>query len=159
MSILDFIFKLFMGQAPKAFDPAEIGQQILAEIKKMLQSLIVLTVLSVVFCILTAHFITRTLDLLDKGNFYFSHSILLLLALMVIDLFAIAYVLKKATQEENQQTSRNNQRISSNESTTSPLEGAIAALIIDFVKQREVAREVEREVLKQTSKTTEPPPT
>lgn len=142
MAFIDLLIKIFMGQTQKNFDPAEIGQQILKQIKKMLQSLIILAVASVIFCMLVGHLISRSLDLLDSGGFIFSNSIILLLVLSVVDLIVIAYVLKKTIEEDEKENSKANQTPQA--SGPSPLEGAIAALIIDFVKQREHSRELEK---------------
>lgn len=145
MILFDLIFNLFFSsflkQTQKNFDPVEIGRQILTQVKKMLQSLIILMVGSIIFCMLIGHLITRTLDLLDQGGFYFSNSIILLLVLMVIDLAIIIYVLNKTIKEDENETAKNQQ--DQIPQGASPIESAIAALIIDFVKQRQETREKE----------------
>lgn len=137
MMLVELFMNFFLKQTQKNFDPVEIGKQILIQVKKLLQSLIILLVASVIFCMLVGHLITRTLDLLDNGGFYFSNSVILLLILTVIDLIVIVYVLKKTTKEDQDQEKETPQPP---RSSFSPIEGAIAALIIDFVKQREVNR-------------------
>lgn len=143
MIFFEMLFNLFLRQTQKSFDPAEISRQILTQVKKMLQSLIILLVGSVIFCMLIGHLITRTLDLLDQGGFHFSNSIILLLVLVIIDLAIIVYVLNKTIKEDQAEAAREIPQASS--SASSPIESAIAALIIDFVRQREVSREESRE--------------
>lgn len=143
MNLIELFINFFLKQSQKAFDPAEIGRQILLQIKKILQSLIILLVGSVIFCMLIGHLIARTLDLLDKGEFYFSNSVILLLVLTLIDLAVIIYVLKKTMKEAPEEAPKQDQSSSGN--TISPIEGAVAALIIDFIKQREVSRKADLE--------------
>ena len=107
----------------------------------MLQSLIILMVGSIIFCMLIGHLITRTLDLLDQGGFYFSNSIIFLLVLMVIDLGIIIFVLNKTVKEDENEMAKQQQE--SAPKGASPIESAIAALIIDFVRQRQENREKE----------------
>lgn len=145
MILFDLIFNLFFNsffkQTQKNFDPVEIGRQILTQVKKMLQSLIILMVGSIIFCMLIGHLITRTLDLLDQGGFYFSNSIIFLLILMIIDLGIIIFVLNKTIKEDENEMAKQQQE--SAPKGTSPIESAIAALIIDFVRQRQENREKE----------------
>ncbi len=138
MMLMELIINFFLKQTQKAFDPAEFGKQILVQVKKMLQSIIILLVASVIFCMLVGHLITRTLDLLDNGGFIFSNSVILLLILTFIDLAIIIFVLKKTTQDDPEDIPKEAPPQSGYK--ISPIEGAIAALIIDFVKQREVNR-------------------
>jgi F0F1-type ATP synthase assembly protein I len=118
-------------------NPAEISKQILSQLKKTLKSLIILFICSVIFCLLMGYLIDRTLTQMDAGPFALTNSIIFLLILITINLAVIVWSLKKASAKE-EVMSRDVQPIV--KSTDSPLETAIAALILNFIKEREESR-------------------
>lgn len=130
---------LLTGQSQGMINPAEIGNQILLQLKKILKSLIILFIGSVLFCLFTGYLIDRTLSLLDEGSFRFTNSIILLLVLITVNLVVIVMALKKATAKEIPSVKETALQVNP-APTTSPLEAAIAALIFDFIKEREKSR-------------------
>lgn len=138
MNYLELLIKLF-GQNSMSMNPVDIGQQIIAQLKKILMSLIILFICCVVFCLLMGYLVDRILTLMDQGTFYFSNSIIFLLILIVINIGTIVWALRKASaKEENSSKEKNQELIPMN----SPLESAVAALIFDFIKERETKREM-----------------
>ncbi len=142
MNLLDIILKIFMGHNQSSMNPSEIGNQILLQLKKILKSLIILFIGSVLFCLLMSYLIERILFLMDQGNLHFSNSIIFLLALISLNLITIAWALKIATAKDGSSKESTQQPAVP---TTSPIETAVAALIFDFIKDQERKREHQNE--------------
>lgn len=138
MNLLELFMKLFLGQgqASTMINPAEIGNQILGQLKKILKSLMILTICVVIFCLLMGYLIDRVLTQMDLGAFQFTNSIIFLLVLIGINLVVMAASLKKAEAKEEVEK----ERLPAPTRMESPLETAIAALIFDYVKERETKR-------------------
>lgn len=132
-----------MNQNQSRMNPSEIGHQILFQITKILKSLIILFIGSVLFCLLMSYLIERILLLMDEGNLHFSNSIIFLIVLIFLNLLTIAWALKIATAKESM-NNRDNSQVQQPPST-SPIETAVAALIFDFIKDQEKKRETKNE--------------
>lgn len=143
MNFLDIFLKIFMNQNQSRMNPSEIGHQILFQITKILKSLIILFIGSVLFCLLMSYLIERILLLMDEGNLHFSNSIIFLIVLIFLNLLTIAWALKIATAKESM-NNRDNSQVQQPPST-SPIETAVAALIFDFIKDQEKKRETKNE--------------
>lgn len=135
MVLLDIILGLIMGKKKSSFSPEVIVDQVFEGLKKILQSLIVLLICSVLFCVLLGYLIDRTLTLLDTQNLHFSNSIILLLVLIIIDTAVIMWSLKKFNDKPHVHKEESRAK-----SANSPIESAVAALIFDYVKEREAKR-------------------
>ena len=138
MNLLELFIKMFLGQgqASTMINPAEVGNQILGQLKKILKSLMILTICVVIFCLLMGYLIDRVLTQMDSGAFQFTNSIIFLLILILINVIVMAASLKKAEAKEEVEK----ERLPVAARTESPLETAIAALIFDYVKERETKR-------------------
>lgn len=139
MNLIDLIIKFFSGPHMAA-NTAEFAAQILSQVKTILKSLIILMIGSILFCLIMGYLIDRVLTQMDLGLFTLSSSIIFLLILLVIDIIIIVWSLKQISASE----------VSKKEPATtnkddSPLEMALAALILSYVKERE-------EKMSQTSK-------
>ena len=141
MNIADFLMKIFLGASGGngggMANPVEISKQILAQLKSVLKSLIVVLICSVVFCLLMGYLIDRTLTQLDAGAFEITNSIIFLVVLIVIDLIVMILSLKKASAKDEAPV-KEIQPVP--RSSDSPIETAIAALILTFIKERETAK-------------------
>lgn len=130
------ILSFFMGRKDSSFSPEAIIDQVFNSFKKILQSLIILIICSILFCILAGNLINRSLDLMDNQNLHFSNSIILLLVLLVVDTLVIVWSLRKVVDKPQSQQAQKQ----STSASSSPIESAVAALIFDFVKERESKR-------------------
>jgi F0F1-type ATP synthase assembly protein I len=139
MNITDLLLKIVLGASGgnSMPNPVEISKQILSQVKKILKSLIILFICSVIFCLLMGYLVDRILNQMDLGSFVFTNSIVFLLVLIAINLVIIAWSLKKASAKEE---SAPRPEYNDMRSSDSPIETAIAALILDFIKERESAR-------------------
>lgn len=137
MVLLDMIFGLFTGNRQSSFSPEALVDQFFNSLKKILQSLIILIICSVLLCVLLGYLIDRCLTLLDAQNFHLSNSIIFLLVFIVLDLGMIFWSLRKVIDKPAEAPKK--------EAAPSGghVEAAIAALIFDFVKEREARREEE----------------
>jgi len=142
MNIADLLIKVFLGasggNSSGMASPVEISKQILAQLKSVLKSLIVVLICSVVFCLLMGYLIDRTLTQLDAGAFEITNSIVFLLVLIAIDLVVMIMSLKKAAAKDETSVKEVQPVVRNSDS---PIETAIAALILNFIKEREVAKE------------------
>lgn len=139
MVLLDMIFGLFTGNRQSSFSPEALVDQFFNSLKKILQSLIILIICSILLCVLMGYLIDRCLSLLDAQNFHFSNSIIFLLILIVIDFGMIFWSLRKVIDKPEEPQKKE----SNTASSTGHVEAAIAALIFDFVKEREANRNLE----------------
>jgi|GEM_PF-2786978 len=139
MNYIEMIMKLLVSHGQQVFDPKEIGHQILSVLRKILKSLIILLIGSVIFCLLMGYLIDRLLGQLDQGSFALTPSISLLIVLIVMDAFILRSALRKVVEDKESEVE------TQTSSTTSPVEMALAALILDFVKERENNREAKNE--------------
>lgn len=135
MFIFDIILGLLMGKKKSSFSPEAIVEQFFIGFKKILQSLVILLICSVLLCVLLGYLIDRTLNLLDGQNLHFSNSIILLIVLIMIDLFMIYWSFQKLNDKPQIISHETPVRASG-----SPIESALAALIFDFVRERETKR-------------------
>ena len=142
MNFAEILLKMFLsassGNSGGMVSPVEISKQILAQLKSVLKSLIVVMICSVVFCLLMGYLIDRTLTQLDAGAFEITNSIVFLLVLIGIDLIVMIVSLKKAAAKDEAPVKEVQPAPRSSES---PIETAVAALILNFIKEREQARE------------------
>lgn len=136
MFLLDIILKLLMGKKKSSYSPEVMVEQLIMGLKKILRSLIILLICSVFFCILLGYLVDRTLSLLDSGNLHFSNSIIFLMMLLFIDLAVIIWSLQKINERPTTLVKEERSR----STPSSPLESAVAALIFDFVREREEKR-------------------
>lgn len=136
MFLLDVVLGLLMGKKKSTFSPEAIVDQFFIGLKKILQSLIILLICSVLLCILLGYLIDRTLNLLDNQNLHLSNSIILLIVLIVVDLALIFWSLQKINEKPQTQVKEETRPKTSG----SPIESAVAALIFDYVKERESKR-------------------
>lgn len=137
MNIVDFLFKIIlgaMGPGSAVSSAAEISNHIFDQLKKVLKSLIVLFICSVIFCLLMGYLIDRVLTQIDSDVFVFTNSIIFLLVLIIVNLIAMAWALKKASRKDEPVLKEVEKKLSSE---VSPLETAVAALILSFIKDRE----------------------
>ena len=139
MFLLDILFGLLMGKKKSSFSPEAIVDQFFIGLKKILRSLIILLICSVLLCILLGYLIDRTLNLLDNQNLHLSNSIILLIVLIIVDLALIFWSLQKINDKPQHQP----QTDARPKSSGSPIESAVAALIFDYVKERESKRDEE----------------
>lgn len=136
MNIAD-VLKLLLGAigGNGIASPVEISKQILAQFKKALKSLIILFIGTVSFCILIGYLIDRALTQLDAGSFVITNSIIFLLSLLAINLLVIFWALNKASSKDDTSIHEIKTEV---RRTDSAMETAIAALILNFIKEREV---------------------
>jgi len=140
MNIMELLLKFLMGAGGGVNmpNPVEISKQILFQIKKILKSLIILFICAVIFCLLLGYLIDRTLTQMDAGSVEFTNSIIFLIVLIVINLIVMAWALKKASEKDEAPVKEPRAEIPN---PASPLETAVAALILNFIKERELTRE------------------
>ncbi len=85
------------------------------------------------------YLIDRCLSLLDAQDFHLSNSIIFLLVLIVVDFGMIFWSLRKVIDKPEELQKKEVSQASS----TGHVEAALAALIFDFVKEREENRNQE----------------
>lgn len=132
MNFADLLLKLIGGNSLGG-NPAEFANQILSQVKKILKSLIILLIGSVLFCLIMGYLIDRVLTQMDLGSFELTSSIIFLIVLLCIDLAVIIWSLKKISDTEEVKKEMAVQAPQQD----SVLETAIAALILSFVNDRQ----------------------
>ena len=132
MNFADLLLKLIGGNSLGG-NPAEFANQILNQVKKILKSLIILLIGSVLFCLIMGYLIDRVLTQMDLGSFELTSSIIFLIVLLCIDLAVILWSLKKISDSEEVKKEMTVQA----HQQDSVLETAIAALILSFVNDRQ----------------------
>jgi high-affinity Fe2+/Pb2+ permease len=131
MNIADLLLKLIGGNSLGG-NPAEFANQILGQIKKILRSLIILLIGSVLFCLIMGYLIDRVLTQMDLGAFSLTSSIVFLIVILCLDLAVILWSLKKISDSDEPK-----KEITFQPPQDSVLETAIAALILSFVNDRQ----------------------
>lgn len=133
MNITDLLLKLIGGNFLGG-NPAEFANQILGQIKKILRSLIILLIGSVLFCLIMGYLIDRVLTQMDLGAFSLTSSIIFLIVILCLDLAVILWSLKKISDSDEPKKD-----ITVQPPQDSVLETALAALILSFVNERQEA--------------------
>ena len=135
MKFLEFL-STFLSQSLSFLSPTAIIDQIFERFQKVLKTLIVLVICTIMSCVTLAYLIDRFLNQLDTGEFALTRSIILLVVLLMGLSLTIILTLKNLTQKEAEIRKRQvTQR------TESALEAALAALVLDYVKEREEKRQ------------------
>ena len=135
MKFLEFL-STFLSQSLSFLSPTAIIDQIFERFQKVLKTLIVLVICTIMSCVTLAYLIDRFLNQLDTGEFALTRSIILLVVLLMGLSITIILTLKNLTQKEAEIRKRQvTQR------TESALEAALAALVLDYVKEREEKRQ------------------
>ena len=142
MNITDILLKLIGGNSLGS-NPAEFANQILSQVKKILRSLIILLIGSVLFCLIMGYLIDRVLTQMDLGAFSLTSSIIFLIMILCLDLVVILWSLKKISDSDEPK-----KEIAVQPPQDSVLETAIAALILSFVNDRQAAAKAPAEDLK-----------
>ena len=134
MKFLEFI-TTFLSQSLSFLGPNAIIDQIFERLHKILKTLIILVVCTAMSCVTLAYLIDRFLNQLDAGEFTVTRSIILLVLLLIGFSLTLALTFKSLTRKEAE--ARKRQEI---QRTESALEAALAALVMDYVKEREEKR-------------------
>ena len=135
MKFLEFLSN-FLSQSLSFLSPTAIIDQLFERFQKVLKTLIILAVCTVMSCVTLAYLIDRFLNQLDAGEFVVTRSIILLVLLLIGFSLTLTFTLKSLNRKEAEARKRQDlQR------TESALEAALAALVMDYVKEREEKRQ------------------
>ena len=135
MKFLEFLSNL-LSQSLSFLSPTAIIDQLFERFQKVLKTLIILAVCTVMSCVTLAYLIDRFLNQLDAGEFVVTRSIILLVLLLIGFSLTLTFTLKSLNRKEAEARKRQDlQR------TESALEAALAALVMDYVKEREEKRQ------------------
>ncbi|MES2526704.1 MAG: hypothetical protein V4598_06435 [Bdellovibrionota bacterium] len=134
MKFLEFL-STFLSQSLSFLSPNALIDQIFERFQKVLKTLIILFICTIMSCVTLAYLIDRFLNQLDAGEFVLSRSIILLVLLLIG--FCVTLTLTLKSLNRKQAEARKSQEL---QRTESALEAALAALVLDFVKEREEKR-------------------
>ena len=135
MKFLEFL-STFLSQSLSFLSPTAIIDQLFERFQKIIKTLIILVVSTVMSCVTLAYLIDRFLNQLDAGEFVVTRSIILLVLLLIGFSLTLTLTLKSFTRKEAE--TRKRQEL---QRTESALEAALAALVMDYVKEREEKRQ------------------
>lgn len=146
LKLLQPFMAILFGNLLKAQNLKEKSLRLSNEILQQIRRILVLISLTfgafVLFCISVGYFIDRTLTLLDRGAFYFTPSLIFLIVFMIVCLIVFIYSTNKNVWTEAFKKDQQEEKIEEiTSSSVSPIETAISLFILDFIKERETARE------------------
>lgn len=151
LKLLQPLMSILFGNLLKAQNLKEKSLRLSSEILQQIRRILVLISLTfgafVLFCISVGYFIDRTLSLLDRGAFTFTPSLIFLIIFMIFCLIVFVYSTNKNVWlEAFKKDQLEEKSLEENTAThTSPIETAVSLFILDFIKERELARELSRE--------------
>ncbi|HXH31805.1 MAG TPA: hypothetical protein VNJ01_13415 [Bacteriovoracaceae bacterium] len=136
MNLISVILKIIFDAGLAG--TSEIATQVLSHLRKLLRTLVILLITSVTLCVLLGYLIDRVLTQIDTGSFAVTNSINFLCGLVVANVLAVVWALRSSAPRDRQAV-----RIESRETghQTSPIETAVAAFILSFIKDRDLVRE------------------
>ncbi len=135
MKFLEFL-STFLSQSLSFLSPTAIIDQIFERFQKVLKTLIILIVCTAMSCVTLAYLIDRFLNQLDAGEFVITRSIILLVILLTGFTLTLVFAFKDLSRKEAEV-----RKLQQVQRTESALEAALAALVLDYVKEREEKRQ------------------
>jgi len=140
--IAEFFLKYFMGQGNLI---GEKSMEISAEILNQLRRILILTVLTLgslaLFCLAMSYLIERLLNNLDNGTAIFTPSIWFIVIFQIICIGIMVYATNKNNWLDIFKMDKKQDAKNSHGFQGSQLESVVSLLILDFIKERELARE------------------
>ncbi len=134
MKFLEFL-STFLSQSLSFLSPTAIIDQLFERFQKFIKTLIILVICTAMSCVTLAYLIDRFLNQLDAGEFVITRSIILLVILLIGFSLTLTFTLKSFNRKEAE-----TRKIQELQRTESALEAALAALVLDYVKEREEKR-------------------
>ncbi len=134
MKFFEFISN-FLSQCLSFLSPTTIIDQLMERLKKILKTLIVLFICTIMSCITLAYLIDRFLTQLDAGEFALTRSMVVLFIMFFGLIATLILTLKNLTSKDNEA-----KKIQEFKRTETALEAALAALVMSYVSEREEKR-------------------
>ncbi|MDO9182718.1 MAG: hypothetical protein Q7U04_09930 [Bacteriovorax sp.] len=144
--MIELFLNFFMGQRQKIGERShEISIEILNQIRRILILVVITLGALTLFCMGMSHLIERILNKLDEGIFVFTPAIGVILCFLLICIGVLIYSTNKNVWLDIFKKEKVSEPAPSQNPIGTQIESVISLLILDFIKEREFAREHKKE--------------